>query len=639
MWRLKIAEGGGPWLRTTNNYMGRQVWEFDPNSGTADEIAAVEQAREAFRLHRFQMKQNADLIMRMQFAKENPVDLELLPMVKLAEHEEVSEEVVLTCLRRAVSRYSTLQASDGHWPGDFGGPLFYMPGLLIVLSVTGTLNTILSPEHRREMKRYLYNHQNEDGGWGFSIEGGSTMFGSVLCYVALRLLGDGAYGGDGATERGRSWILSHGGATAIPSWGKMWLSVLGVFDWSGNNPLLPEMWLLPFFLPFHPGRMWSHCRMVYLPMSYIYGKRFVGPVTPTVLELRKELYTLPYHQIDWNKARNHCAKEDLYYPHGFTQDLLWAYLHKFVEPILMHWPFSKLRQKALDIAIEYIHYEDENTQYICISCVQKVLNMLCCWIEDPNSEAFKLHLPRLFDYLWVAEDGMKMQSNEGSQLWDTVLTIQALIATNLLEEYGPTLKRAHDFIKYTQIRKDCPGDLSFWYRHISKGAWPFSSADHGWSVSDCTAEGLKVALLLSEISPEHVGEPLDARRLYDAVNIILSFMNKDGGFGSYGLTRSYAWMEAFNPSEIFEDVVIDHPCTECTSSAIQSLTSFQRLYPGHRKEEIDNCIRKAANFIEKKQEPNGSWYGSWGICFTYGIWFGVKGLVAAGRTYENSSCI
>jgi hypothetical protein len=35
--------------------------------------------------------------------------------------------------------------------------------------------------------------------------------------------------------------------------------------------------------------------------------------------------------------------------------------------------------------------------------------MLACWIEDPNSEAFKLHTPRVYDYLWLAEDGMKMQ--------------------------------------------------------------------------------------------------------------------------------------------------------------------------------------------------------------------------------------
>lgn len=56
------------------------------------------------------------------------------------------------------------------------------------------------------------------------------------------------------------------------------------------------------------GRMWCHCRMVYLPMSYLYGKRFVGPITPTIQSLRKELYTVPYHEVDWNEARNLCAK-------------------------------------------------------------------------------------------------------------------------------------------------------------------------------------------------------------------------------------------------------------------------------------------------------------------------------------------
>ena len=67
--------------------------------------------------------------------------------------------------------------------------------------------------------------QNKDGGWGLHIEGHSTMFGSVISYVALRLFGEGTNGGDGAMEKARDWILSHGSATAITSWGKMWLSV------------------------------------------------------------------------------------------------------------------------------------------------------------------------------------------------------------------------------------------------------------------------------------------------------------------------------------------------------------------------------------------------------------------------------
>ena len=29
--------------------------------------------------------------------------------------------------------------------------------------------------------------------------------------------------------------------------------ILGVFEWSGTNPMPPEIWLLPTFLPIHPG--------------------------------------------------------------------------------------------------------------------------------------------------------------------------------------------------------------------------------------------------------------------------------------------------------------------------------------------------------------------------------------------------
>ncbi|KAJ4808205.1 Terpene cyclase/mutase family member [Rhynchospora pubera] len=637
MWRLKVAEGGNPWLRTTNNHVGRQVWEFDPDGGSPEERFEVETAREEFHAKRFQMKHSSDLLMRLQFSRQNPLELNL-PPIKLEENEEVTEEAVVTSLRRALTRISTLQAHDGHWAGDFGGPLYLMPALIITLYVTEALNTVLSPEHQKEMRRYLYNHQNEDGGWGLHIEGHSTMSGSVLSYVALRLLGEDTTGRDGLMEKGRNWILCHGSATAITSWGKQWLSILGVFDWSGNSTLLPETWLLPYILPFHPARMWCYTRMIFLPMCYIYGKRFVGRITPLVIELRNELYSVPYDRIDWEKARNQCAKEDLYYPHPRIQDVLWATFHKFVEPILLQWPVNKLRAKALNTVIKHIHYEDENTRYICLSPVSKVLNMLCCWIEDPCSDAFKLHIPRIYDYLWIAEDGMKMQGYDGTQLWDTAFTVQAIYSTGLVHEYLSTLYRAHDFIKHTQILEDFPGDFSSWYHHIYKGAWPFSTADQGWGLSDCTAGGLKAALLLSTLE-KMVGPPIEANRLLDAVNVILSFMNDNGGFGSNELTRSYAWMELMNRSESFGNIILDYQCVECTSAVVQALTAFRKLHPYHRGNDIDTCIRKAVNFIELVQQPDGSWYGSWGVCFTYGTWFGVKGLIEGGKSYENSVSI
>ncbi|GLT97446.1 hypothetical protein SLE2022_150110 [Rubroshorea leprosula] len=634
MWKLKIAEDG-PWLTTLNNHIGRQHWEFDPEAGTPEEREEVERLRQEFKKNRFKVKQSADLLMRMQLTKENPCG-PIPPAVKVNETEVVTDEAVTTTLRRAISFYSSIQAHDGHWPAESAGPLFFLPPLVMALYITGSLNVVMSPEHQREIIRYIYNHQNEDGGWGLHIEGHSTMFGSALSYITLRLLGEGPEDGeDMAVARGRKWILDHGGLVGIPSWGKFWVTVMGVYEWAGCNPLPPEFWLLPNSFPIHPGKMLCYCRLVYMPMSYLYGKRYVGPITELVKQLREELYNEPYHLINWNKARNTVAKEDLYYPHPLVQDLTWGFLYHFAEPLLNRWPFSMLRDKAVKVAIEHVHYEDNASRYLCIGCVEKVLCLIACWVEDPNSDAYKRHLARLPDYYWIAEDGLKMQTF-GCQTWDAVFAIQAIMAGNLNDEYGPTLRKAHDFIKASQVRENPTGNFSAMYRHTSKGAWTFSMQDHGWQVSDCTAEGLKCALLFSQMSPDLVGEKMKEENFYDAVNVILSLQSDNGGFPAWEPQRASRWLEKFNPTEFFEDTLIEMEYVECTSSAIQGLSLFRKLYPKHRRTEIDHSIARAAHYLEETQKPDGSWYGCWGICYTYGTWFAVEGLAACGRTYHNS---
>ncbi|KAG6663892.1 hypothetical protein CIPAW_02G053700 [Carya illinoinensis] len=631
MWKLKIAEGG-PGLVSLNNFVGRQHWEFDPDAGTPEERAEVERVREEFKKNRFRTKQSADLLMRMQLRKEKPCG-PIPPPVQVKETEVIIEEAVITTLRRSLTFYSSIQAHDGHWPAESAGPLFFLQPFVMALYITGALNAIFSPAHQQEIIRYLYNHQNEDGGWGFHIEGHSTMFGSALSYIALRILGEGPEDGEEkAMARGRKWILDHGGLVAIPSWGKFWVTVMGLYEWSGCNPLPPEFWLLPKIFPIHPGKMLCYCRLVYVPMSYLYGKRFVGPITELIQSLRQELYNKPYHQINWNKARNTVAKEDLYYPHPLIQDMLWGFLHHAVEPLLTRWPFSLLREKALKAAIDHVHYEEENTRYLCIGSV--VLCLIVCWAEDPNGEAYKLHLARIPDNYWVAEDGLKIQSF-GSQMWDAGFAIQAILSCNLNEEYEPTLRKSHDFVKASQVLENPSGDFKAMYRHISKGAWTFSMQDHGWQVSDCTAEGLKVALLFSQMSPDLVGEKIGTWRFYDAVNVILSLQSRNGGFPAWEPQRAFGWLEMFNPIEFFEDTLIEREYVECTSSAIQGLALFRTLYPKHRRIEIDNTIYRAIQYIEDVQEPDGSWYGHWGICYTYGTWFAIGGLAACGRNYKN----
>lgn len=105
-------------------------------------------------------------------------------------------------------------------------------------------------------------------------------------------------------------------------------------------------------------------------------------------------------------------------------------------------------------------------------------------------------------------------------------------------------------VKSVKVCDDCPGDLQFWHRHISKGSWTFSTRDQGWAVSDCTAEGLQVsaifsskaveadsvdsqwlvwgwhlqaALALSRLPTEILGESIPSECIYNAVNIMLSY--------------------------------------------------------------------------------------------------------------------
>lgn len=54
-------------------------------------------------------------------------------------------------------------------------------------------------------------------------------------------------------------------------------------------------------------------------------------------------------------------------------------------------------------------YFPDSCMLIDTCLIDQPLNMLCCWIEDPNSDYFKNHLPRIGEYLWVGEDGMMVQ--------------------------------------------------------------------------------------------------------------------------------------------------------------------------------------------------------------------------------------
>jgi len=525
-----------------------------------------------------------------------------------------------TAIDAALDVLASHQAPTGAWPGDYGGPLFLLP---MYVGVTRATGIALDDDTRRGMTRYLLGAQNDDGGWGLDVEANSCVFTTSLCYVALRQLGQPA----DATwaPRARAWLFAHGGPLASAPWGKFFLAVMSLYDYAGLDPVPPEPWLLPRWAPIHPGRMWCHCRMVYLPMSYLYAQRARVPVDPLVHALRDELYDQRFAQIDWVAARGRVSPTDSYVAVSPVMRSIHAVLHHCERRT-----GGRLRRRALAFVLDQIRQEDENTGYVCIGPINKLFHTLIWHRVDPCGSAFRAHATQLPAYLWRGRDGVKMQGYESSELWDTAFAAQAIAATGRAGAHRAMVQAAHGFIERQQVLDDVPRRERY-FRDPSCGGWPFSTRTHGWPITDCTAEGIMACLALAP----HVDDPVSHDRLAAAVDLILGWQNDDGGWATYERTRGPRWLERLNPSSCFADIMIDHSYVECTAACLRALARYRERYPGRRDREIAAAIDRGARFVLRRQRDDGSWEGAWGVCFTYGTWFGVTGLRAAGAAKDD----
>lgn len=219
--------------------------------------------------------------------------------------------------------------------------------------------------------------------------------------------------------------------------------------------------------------------------------------------------------------------------------------------------------------------------------------------------------PHGYVWQWVAEDGMRMQGETGSQLWDAAFACQALLAAHTAiakaekmgeegeekEEGGgkikgqgdkasevrrvrrlrslraarAALRRGHNFVSLCQIRDNIDPALLY-FRAAKHGAatgearfgWPFNVPDASYMITDCTAEGIKLCRELqgafatvsgsgkNKTESNGLDLPVPEHRLRGAAELLLRAHNthRDGGFASYERQRGAPWYELLNPSEV-----------------------------------------------------------------------------------------
>ncbi|KMP02262.1 hypothetical protein CIRG_10085 [Coccidioides immitis RMSCC 2394] len=564
-----------------------------------------------------------------------PTDLPDLPKAKKP----------LEAVDNGLSFFSKLQLPPGNWACEYGGPMFLLAGVVITWYVT---ETPIPWSHRVEIKNYLFARANpEDGGWGLHTEAESSVLGTAFNYAVLRIVGVDA--DHPAMVKARGTLHRLGGATHAPHWTKFWLALMGVVKWDIVNPCPPEAWLLPDWLPFHPWRWWVHIRYIYLAMSWLYSKRWVMRETELVRELRKEMFVQPWEEINWAAHRNSISNIDNFHPKSWLLNTANWVLVNVWQPYLRP---NFLADKAERWVAEMVDMESENTHYLGLAPANGPMNMVVYFAsKGPDSYEFKQARQGIAENMWVNHEGMFCNGTNGIQCWDTAFTIQAVIEAGLAQDdkWRPMLLKALQFLDDQQIREEVPRQYRE-YRHPRKGGWAFSNRWQGYPVSDCVAEALKSVILLQKTPG--IPQLLEDRRIFDAIDVLLTYQNSTGGCASYERRRGPHWVELLNAAEVFENIMVEYDYPECTTAVTTELRRFAPLeravlLPGSRRYSIPMGVgtvtgafvsrmptmfaleslslvgetyansehaKRGCEFLLSKQRPDGGWSESYRSC-------------------------
>ena len=111
---------------------GRQIWYFDQDAEPLKPVYDEDNGDASDMAMPFSASENpnsADLLFRARQTEKWVEEGNALP------DRRKRPENVLDAARKATAFYEMLQCDDGHFAGDYGGPHFLMPGLIVVWCV------------------------------------------------------------------------------------------------------------------------------------------------------------------------------------------------------------------------------------------------------------------------------------------------------------------------------------------------------------------------------------------------------------------------------------------------------------------------------------------------------------------------
>jgi lanosterol synthase len=527
---------------------------------------------------------------------------------------------------------AALQRIDGSWEGE----VIWNPMITAQIAIARTL--VGRPGRdtwKAGVRRHFHATQNEDGGWGMHPVATSCLFMTVLVYVAARLLGEPE---DGAlATRARTWIHNHPqGLYTLPSWGKLWLAFMRLYPYEAINPVAPEFFLLPNWLPINADKMYCHTRHIYLGLAFLYGHRFSVDLGELARALRRELYSVSFNHQEAIRQRHTVANSDLYEAPPRVVRLLYTCLRHFDVAGHRYRMTQQLRERALEHCMDLIQGEIESSHGWCLSAVCGVLYVVSLYAHDPADPQIDTVLNALETWRWEDEQRGIRYAGARSPVWDTAFALRALLAhaagaTGNPPSVSYAIRHGYAYLASQQCTEDHVHRNRD--RQDTYGGWCFGDKQHGWPVSDCTAEAVSALLACHDIPGLIPDEArIGNQHLIDAAHFMLNRQNADGGFSTYERNSAPRFLENTNPSEMFGKCMTELSYIECTASCVEALAGIRSYLAldqamNHR---VERALAHGIRFLRKSQQSDGSYAGFWGIHYIYATSFVLRGLSAAG---------
>nr|WP_090569461.1 squalene--hopene cyclase [Belnapia rosea] len=513
----------------------------------------------------------------------------------------------------AAAHLLSRQRPDGHWVFELEADATIPAEYVMLRRFFGQRD----PAREARIGRYLRRIQaqqdaNCGGGWPLFHGAPIDISCSVKAYFALRLIGDPVDAPH--MERARAAILAAGGAEQSNVFTRATLALFGQVPWTAVPVMPPEIVLLPRWFPFHLTKISYWARTVLVPLTVVMAHR-PQPLAPLGVSVA-ELFRTPPAQVKHWPGGAHAAEP---WRTLFRQmDAVLQRAHGLIPEALR----ARAEARAEAFVTERLNGED-GLGAIYPAMANAIWMYHCLGVPEDD--------PRMVT-AWEAIEKLVMDRPERdetyvqpclSPVWDT-----ALVSHALMEAGGPEAEmaagRGLDWLLDRQVT-DLVGDWADARPDVPPGGWAFQYANPHYPDVDDTA----VVVLALDRARKQAGLPAEERTeaaIARATEWVVGMQSKGGGWGAFDADNTHQYLNSIPFAD--HGALLDPPTADVSGRCLAMLA--QLGYPPGSP-----VMRRAVQYLLGEQEPDGAWYGRWGVNYVYGTWSAVTALNAAGLPPEH----